>query len=216
MDQAVKQVKRRYVRLAASEWAEVEALWQAGEATLAELSERYGPSPRALQSHFSKAGIVKGETASALAATVREMITTESLESDEVLAERAKDTRERAYRNAVRVEELVMAQLTLAEHDPSQVMRVNSSLKALNLAAGALERLHSIKLRALGLDRADAVPDKLPVLEIVGLTEEQCERIRASHGDDDDFGGALISHSPTPISDGISSGDDEVVTLGGN
>ncbi len=213
-DEFTPSAKRQYVRLAPVQWAEVEAHWKSGEATLTELSERFGPSTRALQAHFAKRGIVKGEAASALVESVRAAITSEALARPDELVERAKDVRERAYRNASRLEDLVMSQLAIAERDPTQVLRVSAGLKALSLAAGALERLHGLKLRALGLDRVDAVPDEMPVLEIVGLTEEDCKRIRSSHGDDDDFGGALTIHTPAPMRTGTSSNDDDIVALG--
>jgi len=138
----------------------------ASAATLAELSEKYGPSPRALQNHFAKAGIVKGEKAAAMAAAVREKVLEEELGDQDQLVARAKDIRERAYRSANIVENLVMGQLALVQRDPTQILKVSMALKALSLAAGSLERLHDLKHRALGLDREDVFPEEMPELVI--------------------------------------------------
>jgi len=55
--------KRKYIRLSPSTWAELRAYWESGDHTLAELSDRYGVSPRAIQSHLSKLGSEKGSKA---------------------------------------------------------------------------------------------------------------------------------------------------------
>jgi DNA-binding MarR family transcriptional regulator len=55
--------KRKYVRLSPSKWAELRAYWEAGDHSLAELSDQYGVSPRAIQSHLSKLGTIKGSKA---------------------------------------------------------------------------------------------------------------------------------------------------------
>ena len=52
--------KRKYTRLSPSKWAEIEALWQVGDLTLSELADAHGVSPRAIQDHMSKRGIIKG------------------------------------------------------------------------------------------------------------------------------------------------------------
>jgi hypothetical protein len=52
--------KRKYTRLSESAWAEAGALWEVGDSSLEELSERFGISKRALQFHFSKHDVKKG------------------------------------------------------------------------------------------------------------------------------------------------------------
>lgn len=180
-----KDMVRKYHKLSAVAWIEIENLWRKGEVTLAELSEAYGVSTRALQSHFAKAGITKGEQAAAMAVAAKEAIEAEDLSDRDRLVSRAKEIRERTYRHATAVEDLVMAQLEIAQHDPSQTHRVASALKGISLAATALERLHGLKYRALGLDKDDALPHELPVLQIVNLTREEISRLRERNGDDD-------------------------------
>ena len=98
--------KRRYTRLTESQWAEVRAQWKVGDLSLAELSEAYGVSPRALQLHFAKHGLVKGSEGAAFAAAIEETILRETLPDKDLTARRARDVREAAYANAVVLEGL--------------------------------------------------------------------------------------------------------------
>ena len=179
--------KRKYVRLDPSTWSEIEALWETGDTTLEELEARYAVSRRALQSHFAKRKLVKGSKAAALAAVVKKKVFSEVPNADEMTM-RAKATREAAYRNAVIVEELIMAQLSAAQKDPSQAIKAASAIKALSLAAAGLERVHELKWRALGLDKDSALSDELPILVVQDLTEEEIKAMqeREEHNDDDD------------------------------
>jgi DNA-binding transcriptional regulator YdaS (Cro superfamily) len=148
--EASSEPKRKYIRLNPATWAEIESLWQVGEVTLAELSDRYGVSQRALQAHFHKHRIVKGEKSAAIAAAVKEEVFKEELDDTDLTVMRAKDVREAAYTNAVMVESLIMGQLQAVQKDPSQVLKAASAVKMLSLAAAGLERLHDLKWKALG------------------------------------------------------------------
>ena len=184
--------KRKYVRLTPAAWATIDGLWQAGETTLAELSERFGPSPRALQSHFAKANIVKGERAAAMAASVREEVLKEELGDPDLKVARAREIRERTFERANIVEDLIMQQLQLAQRDPTQVLRAGAALKMLSLAAGSLERLHEVKKRALGLDRDSPLKDELTELVIRDLTQEDVDEMRRQQEEDDHSGGLIV------------------------
>jgi hypothetical protein len=179
---------RPYKRLASSVWAEIRALWETGDVTLAELAARFGVTTRTLQAHFLKHGTQKGSKAEELAAAVQAEIFT-AMELD-------RDTRVRlgnealatAYRNAVVLERLVMAQLERAQDSPGEAYKAATAIKTLSLAAAALERVNGIKRSALGLDTFDPTEDETPVLIIRDLTEEDIDRIRSADGDDDDEG----------------------------
>ena len=141
--------KRRYTRLSPTTWAEIRALWEVGDVTLPELADRYGIAERTLQKHFSQHGTTKGSKAAEVASQVRQEIFEKELPETELIAERARDGRERAYKNANALEDLVMTQVEIAK-DPSQAMRASTVLKGLAIAASAPERLHGLKFRALG------------------------------------------------------------------
>jgi hypothetical protein len=211
--------KRKYNRLIPSAWAELKGYWEAGDHTLAELSDRYGVSPRAIQTHLSKLGSVKGAKAAEMAAAVQKEIFKEELGDQGTLVHRAKETRETAYANAKIVEELVMAQLQLAQKDPTQAFKAANALKALSLAASALERLHATKLRALGLDKENALPDELPVLIFRDLTPGELKVLqeRDEADDEGELGTPIAPADDADIdSTGTDSDDsDDIIVEGG-
>lgn len=180
--------KRKYVRLDPSTWSEIEALWEGGDVTLEELETRYGVSRRALQSRFAKGGVIKGAKAAQIAAVVKENVFSQVLPDLDETTARAKATREAAYRNAVVVEELIMAQLAAAQKDPSQALKAAAALKALSLAASGLERIHDLKWRALGLDKKDFETDQLTELVFVDLTEREIEAMQAQNEEEEHIG----------------------------
>jgi hypothetical protein len=184
--------KRKYRRLASSAWAELRAYWEAGDHTLAELSDRYGVSPRAIQSHLSKLGSIKGAKAAEMAAIVQKEIFKEELGDRDTLVFRAKETRESTYDHATIIQDLMMAQLQIAQKDPTQAYKAATAMKALSLAASALERLHGTKLRALGLDKENALPDKLPELVFRDLTPVELEAFNKRDEEEDEFSGSIV------------------------
>ena len=120
---------RKYVRLAPSEWSELEGLWAVGDLTLGELAAAYDVSPRAVQDHMAKRGIIKGSKGAEFAEAVREEIVALELGDKDLTANRAREVRETAYENAKQIEQLVMAQIALAQREPGQILRVASALK---------------------------------------------------------------------------------------
>jgi hypothetical protein len=183
--------KRKYIRLSTSKWAELRAYWEAGDHALAELSDRYGVSRRAIQSHLSKHGCIKGAKAAEMAAVVRTKIFKDELGDHDTITHRARETREATYANAKIVEDLIMAQLRIAQKDPTHAFKAATAVKTLSLAASALERLHATKFRALGLDRENALPDELPVLTFRDLTPGELEALH-ERDEDDEIGGSVV------------------------
>jgi hypothetical protein len=199
--------KRKYTRLSPSKWAELRAFWEAGDHSLAELSHRYGISQRAIQTHVSKHGSIKGAKAAEMAAVVQKEIFKQELGDQDTLVFRAREMREAAYANAIIIEGLVMAQLQNAQKDPTQAFKAASAMKTLSLAATALERLHAVKSRALGLDKENAVPDELPVLMFRDLTSEELTELQKRDETDDD-GELGIPIAPIDSADLTSVGTD--------
>jgi predicted DNA-binding protein YlxM (UPF0122 family) len=199
--------KRKYKRLLPSQWAELSALWESGDHTLAELSDRYGVSQRAIQSHFKKHGCVKGAKAAEMTAVVKEKIFKDELGNKDALTYRAREMREDTYNNAKLVEGLIMAQLQIAQKDPTQAFKASTAMKTLSLAAAALERLHATKLRALGLDRDNAPPTEMPVLTFRDLTPAEIEE-RREPDEEDDLGTSIVPESSAEIDSIDAPADD--------
>ncbi|MFY0736553.1 hypothetical protein [Aurantimonas sp. NFXS3] len=178
--------KRRYTRLTPATWAEIRSHWQVGEVTLAELAHRYDVSTRALQTHFSKHGTVKGAEAAALAQAVQAKVLEQDLPDEDMLVERARTTRETSFKNATVVENLVMTQLAHAQRSPEAAFKASAALKALSLAAGTLERLYALKSSALGLDKDPAHGRELPELVLHDITLEEIDAIQRGDGNEVD------------------------------
>jgi len=213
------QLKRKYTRLDPSTWAEVRGLWELGDATLDELSDRYGVSVRALQAHFRKHQRSKGARAAQFAAAVQKELFDEELADKDLTAQRARDVREAAYTGCVMIEQLISAQLELAQKDAALAVRAASALKALSLAAASLERTHNLKYRALGLDKL-VVEEQLPVLTLRDLTSDEIEALQAGHDNGDELDEVLseghgadhdASASTPDVATGWAEQDDEVV-----
>ena len=134
----------------------------------------------------------------------------ETLPDKDQLVARAKDTRERAYRHADIVQDLVMAQLDVIRSDPSQALRVNTALKALSLAAGALDRLHELKRRALGLDNDNVQEEDLPELPIMDLTADEIADLRAQQ-EEDEIGGGWVGEDRSERISSQSEFDEGVI-----
>ncbi len=211
--------KRHYNRLAPSTWAEICAFWEIGDVTLPDLAERYSVNTRTLQAHFAKHKITKGAKAAALAISVKAEIYSTSLGDKDLTIQRARETREKAYKNANAVEGLIMATLDAMQKDPSKMLGLTSKLKALALAAAGLERIHGLKFRALGLDKDLPIQDEMPVLIFRDLSDGE---IKARHQDDDeDEAEPFVAESPKlalqDLADESDSGvDDTIISTDSN
>ncbi|GJD31901.1 hypothetical protein PMNALOAF_3165 [Methylobacterium adhaesivum] len=204
--------KRRYTRLNEAEWAEAEAVWASGAASLPELSHRFGTSERGLQARFARRGIEKGQAAKALAAQVVARVAEEQAAQVGTLAERATTIREATYAHAVKVEGMIVARLDAAAADPAQTFAAAAAIKMLTNAASALERLHSLKRSALGISDDDVNDDEIPVLVIRDMTDTEIEDMRNKQDEEDALNGSFIDIRP----DMSSQEDDDVVIEDGD
>jgi hypothetical protein len=82
----------------------------------------------------------------------------------------------------------------LPKKNPAQAFKAATAVKMLSLAAATLERVQAVKLRALGLDKENALPDEFPVLTFRDITPTELEALHARDEDDeeDEFGGSIV------------------------
>lgn len=179
--------KRRYVKLTEAEWAEAEAAWASGSTSLPELAHRFGATERALQAHFAKRGLEKGQAAKALAAQVVARVQKAQEADADTLTERALTIRETTYDNAAKIERMIVERLDAAAADPDQTYAAAAAVKMLTNAAAALERLHALKRNALGITDEDMKTDEVPVLVIRNLSDAEVASIRQRQDDEDAF-----------------------------
>lgn len=179
--------KRRYVKLSEDQWAEAEAAWTSGSASLPELAHRFGATERALQAHFAKRGLEKGQAAKALAATVVARVKKEQEAQADTTTERALTIRETTYSYATKIERMIVERLDAAAADPDQVYAAAAFVKMLANSAAALERLHTLKRNALGITDEDMNADEVPELVIKNLSDVEVASIRQRQSDEDEF-----------------------------
>ena len=156
-----------------------------------------------------------------MAAVVQKEIFKEELGDQDTLVFRARETRETAYTNAVKVEGLVMAQLALAQKNPTLAFKAATAVKMLALAAATLERTQAVKLRALGLDKENALPEEMPELIIRDLSKEELTALQ-ERNESDEGGDLGIPIAPASTDSGFGDGEireidesDEIVVEGG-
>lgn len=195
--------KRKYVALNEAEWAEVEAAWSLGGATLPELSHRFGVSERGLQARFARRGLTKGASAKVLATQVVARVKQEQADAADTLTARALVIREATFDHADKIERMLVERLDAAAADPSQTFAAAAAVKMLGNAAAALERLHALKRSALGITNEDMSSDEVPTLVIRNLTDANIIEMRRKQAEEDDLDGDLP--------DEASSDADEIV-----
>lgn len=207
--------KRRYVKLPEDQWAEVEALWSAGSATLPELSRTFGVTQRTLQARFAKRSVEKGASAKALAIQVNARVQAAQGANVEDLAERAKIIRETTYAAAEKVERMIVASIDAAADDPSKTYVAAASVKMLTNAAAALERLHALKRSALGINDDTLMDDEAPTLHILNLTVSDVAKMRREQQAEgnllaEEMGGDVIDGDVIDILPDDQADDDDI------
>src|ERR1035437_6253051 len=211
--------KRKYIRLVPSAWAEICAFWEIGDVTLPDLAERYSVNTRTLQAHFAKHKVEKGSKAAALATSVKEEVYSSGLGDKDLTIQRARETREKAYKNACAVEEQIMGTVDAMGKASSKTLGLTSKVKALALAAAGLERIHGLKSRALGLDKDLPIGNEMPVVVMRDLNEDELESVHQNHDEDDaePFVAESTKLAPQVLDDeSNSSEDDEIVGTDGD
>ncbi|GGE25488.1 hypothetical protein GCM10011390_51170 [Aureimonas endophytica] len=178
----IEEEKRKYVKLDEQRWLQIETEYQIGDTTLEDLSARHGPSVRAIQMRFRERGIERGAAAPALAPAVQRR---SRADTDDLMA-KAKEVRQQQYDGADLIERLVLGQLEAAQADPSSAAKTAGVMKALSLAAAALERTSTLKRQALGIDSDSAFGRELPVLTIDDITQEEINAIQRGDEDSND------------------------------
>lgn len=164
-----------YTRLTPKQWAEIEALWESGEVTLADLVKRFGKNISTFKAHFKRHGIIRGSRKAA----VKSAVATALEEEASVLAARIKETKEEHYKMASGLAKLAWSEILTAKASGSPVGVAMSNLKALDTAASIFKKVREERYAVLGLNEEKAMDDEgLPELIIKELTAEQIAELR--------------------------------------
>ncbi|WP_156419939.1 hypothetical protein [Aureimonas sp. N4] len=168
---------RRYRRLTDQEWVEIDAAWGSGSVTLAELSESYNVAIRTLQNGFAARGITKGAPTGGfdVSIPVVERTTPSAIPTGNVVVA-AIEVRDRTTANTREVGARLMAAVRALEADTT--VRPAAAIRTLAVATSALEKLHAIEHRALGLDGAQHLMIELPSLVLRDISTGEIEEIQ--------------------------------------
>ena len=203
-------------RMTPRQWAEAEALWEAGEVTLDDLATRFDKDRSAFVRYFKKHGIVKGSRAAARKEEVKEAVAAAGIDEATVLANRIRETKEDHYKMSSALAKLVWAEVLTAKKDEKPFSAIKDNLKALDNAMNVLMKARMERFAILGLDKDDYVDeDGLPELVISELTAAQIEELRNRDEEGLEAGTAVI---PETLQEEIEDEDEEdgIVEEGGD
>ena len=194
-------------RMTPRQWAEAEALWEAGEVTLDDLATRFDKDRSAFVRYFKKHGIVKGSRAAARKEEVKEAVAAAGIDEATVLANRIRETKEDHYKMSSALAKLVWAEVLTAKKDEKPLSAIKDNLKALDNAINVLMKARMERFAILGLDKDDYVDeDGLPELVISELTAAQIEELRNRDEEGLEAGTAVI---PETLQEEIEDEDEE-------
>lgn len=194
-------------RMTPRQWAEAEALWEAGEVTLDDLAARFDKDRSAFVRYFKKHGIVKGSRAAARKEEVKEAVAAAGIDEATVLANRIRETKEDHYKMSSALAKLVWAEVLTAKKDEKPFSAIKDNLKALDNAINVLMKARMERFAILGLDKDDYVDeDGLPELVISELTAAQIEELRNRDEEGLEAGTAVI---PETFQEEIEDEDEE-------
>ena len=166
-------------RLTPKQWGMCEALWESGEATLEDLSKKFGISGPGIHNHMKRRGIKRGAKAEKHKQRVAEAVTKAAVDDAAIVAARIRETKEEHYKMASGLAKLAWAEILKAKQDNMPVATALPNLKALDSAMTVMTKARMERWAVLGLDRADYVDeDGLPELLISELTADQVEELR--------------------------------------
>jgi hypothetical protein len=184
--------------------AEIIALWETGSVTHADLATRFVLSKRGVQELLKRSGAVKGAKAKAVASAATARILATALPSPSDLASRIREVKARAYENATAIEHAIMAAIAGAN-----IAEAAPALRALDLAASALERARRAQWAALSVEAQINEGDALPELPIRMMTPEEVAAIRDRQAEEEKE--SVANHPSSVDDDGIvieGGGDD--------
>lgn len=202
-------------RLTPRQWAEAEALWEAGEVTLDDLAAKFSRDRSAFVRYFKKHGITKGSKAAERKEEVKEAVAAAAIDEATVLANRIRETKEDHYKMSSALAKLVWAEVLTAKKDSRPFAAIKDNLKALDNAMNVLMKARQERFAILGLDKDDYVDeDGLPELVISELTAAQIEELR--NRDEEELEASTTAVIPEDDQSEIELDDDEEIVEEGD
>lgn len=166
-------------RLTPAEWEQVKLLWEYGNHTLADLSDKFGIRRDTIHRRLKEDGIEKGARAHEAAQAITSGMNDEMAKQAAENVKRIVETRNDHYRYAEVLARMTMGEIVGAKNASQAFATRDANLAALNKAAKTLEVLRKERWVLLGLDREDGDPEDMDELMITELSQEQIEAMQA-------------------------------------
>ncbi|MDX5412769.1 MAG: MarR family transcriptional regulator [Rhodobacterales bacterium] len=160
-------------RLSPAEWEALKLLWEYGNHTLADLSEKFGIRKDSIHDRLKRDGVQKGARAHEVGSMVADAENEEIARQAAETSKRIHATKNDHYNWAEAIGKLVMQELLDAKKTNKPVGLKNDNLSALNKAAKTLETIRKERYTILGLDTELGDPDDVDEMIVTELTEEQ-------------------------------------------
>ena len=201
--------RQKHTRLTNKQWAEATALWELGDVTLQDLSEKFGPAPETFSRKFKKLGVKRGSKAKEHAKEIKKAVQEASVDETAVRATRAKKTKDDHYKWSEVISKAAMGEYLKAMQEGRAVSTTLPNLKALDKIMDILKKARDERWIVLGLDKDDVGIEDLPDLIIRELTADQIAELRDGGMDD------AVDENAALLEDLLEE-NDIVVTDGGD
>lgn len=208
----------KQTRLTPREYATAKTMWQSGDYSLTEISNKVGVTNTALSRRFKRDGVKKGSYADKTAAAVQKSIERTAAAQAEELSTYAHDLKMNALKAIDLFNRKAYADVAKAIKDGTPVGERLTDLKALAEASKIISQNYTTGSNILGLDRELDDSDQLSELRIKIMTEEDVIELREkqrrelaeANGEDIDDGDiGLTEDELSELDDVISEGLDE-------
>lgn len=181
--------EKKSKRLSEAEKAKAKAMWEAGTATLEELSVKFGVDKSNLFRLFKKDGVEKNKNVEAVANAAKAAVEQQIINDALVHAQRVKETKDEHYRMSNAIGKILFAKIINNEKAGIKHGTIAGDIKALKLTMETLEIIQRQKYITLGIN-PDEVGDESPLPDLVvqELSVEDIEKIRQENIVEDDYG----------------------------
>ena len=184
-----KENRKKGIRLTTSQWKRMGAMYELGEATIRELSEKYGPRPEHISRKFKKLGYKRHRRVKEQSKKVEAALDKVIEDDAKKWADRIAATKEEHYEQVTTLNRLAMTEIAIAKKEGRPFATVDPNLKAIYRAIQINKTTREERYSILGLDKEDESED-MPELTIRELTQAEVDDIRqkqeAETGDDFD------------------------------
>lgn len=161
-------------RLKESEWIVISSLWEMGEVTLKDLSEKFGISEAALSQGLKRRGIKRG----AKAHTVYKEIEAKSKEEREKLVEEIYLFKKKFLRYGDFLMTLTMNKIMEAKKDEKSIASCKPEIDAIFAATKVYKTIRNDMFHLYDLYNPDAQPDDTLEFNIGVYSEKELDNLR--------------------------------------